>query len=104
MGTLLVSWVKLLSMEDDATKQKKYYELFDNLLESKSKYYNQIVVQLAGNVRFFYFKNKEWCKTKILPCLTSKDSIIFSAAWEGIAYYSYRLYKEYAYENQIYIW
>ena len=53
MGTLLVSWVKLLSMEDDATKQKKYYELFDNLLESKSKYYNQIVVQLAGNVRFF---------------------------------------------------
>ena len=100
MGTLLVSWVKLLSMEDDATKQKKYYELFDNLLESKSKYYNQIVVQLAGNVRFFYFKNKEWCKTKILPCLTSKDSIIFSAAWEGIAYYSYRLYKEYAYENQ----
>lgn len=100
IGILLMFWVKLLSMETELSKENKYYDLFEKLLNEKSQYQDQILCVLVGNVRFFYYKNLEWCKKYIIPYITSKDSDEFVASWEGIAYYSSALYKDFAYDYQ----
>lgn len=102
VGILTMFWVKLLSMETDSSKENIYYQLFEKILKDKSRYFDQVLCILGGNVRFFYYKNWDWCKHQILPFLTSEDSKEFAIVWEGIAYYSSELYKEFANDMQNY--
>ena len=96
VGIILMIWIKLLSQETEFSREKKYYSLFEKLLDKKSQYYDQTLCILVGNVRFLYHKNLEWCDKYIVPYITSKDHDEFVASWEGIAYQSSELYSDFA--------
>lgn len=102
VGALTLFWVKLLSMETDSSNENKYYQLFEKILKDKSSYFDQVLCTLAGNARFFYYRNSDWYRNHILPFLISEDSTEFAIAWEGIAYYSSELYKDFSNDMQSY--
>ena len=46
---------------------------------------------LVGQTAYLFAKDSEWTKRHIIPFLKSEDENEFTAAWEGMAWFSRRL-------------
>lgn len=99
VGVIVGFWIKLLSFEESSSEEKKYFGLFEKILND-NKYFEQILFVLVGNINLLYYRNPTWCKEYIVPYLTSKDPLKFKSSWEGIAFYSYEFDKKMATEFQ----
>ncbi|MBD5532804.1 MAG: DUF4020 domain-containing protein [Lachnospiraceae bacterium] len=93
-GILTLIWIKMLSYEDDNGIPPKYQELFEKILAEEEN--EQVICVLVGQMAFLFARDRKWCISNLFPILNSKSKKEFKAAWEGIAWFSRRLYKELA--------
>ena len=90
-GLLSTSWIKMLSYEKADGIPEGYKERFESLLKSDNSEKRQSICILVGQIAYLFAKDSEWTKEYILPFLQSEDEDEFTAAWEGVAWFSRRL-------------
>lgn len=93
-GILALTWIKMLSYEDDNSIPPKYKELFEKILAEEEN--EQVICVLVGQMAFLFVRDRKWCVSNLFPFLNSKSKKEFKAAWEGIAWLSGYLYEELA--------
>ena len=94
IGAILLSWIYMISYEDEITIPSKYKEHFEKAIRLRSWEKNVSVCILAGHFNFLCYRDKDWCINYLIPLLTSNDNKVFSSAWEGMTFFSNRINKD----------
>ena len=87
-GTILDCWIRMSSFHEGNVINKAYKELFNKCLASRTWEKNIAVGLFSGYFNYFYFKDQDWCFSKIKPLLEGKSEKTFSSAWEGFTMFS----------------
>lgn len=95
-GIIMHCWIDMLSYEKTKTIPHDYKDYFMNGLSIENMERDQCICLLAGQVAYLFAKDRKWCIKNILPLLKSENDVEFSSAWEGVAWFSRRLYEELA--------
>ena len=90
-GLLSTCWIKMLSYEKADGIPEEYKERFKSFLKSDNSEKRQSICILVGQTAYLFAKDSEWTKKYIFPFLQSGDEDEFTAAWEGVAWFSRRL-------------
>lgn len=90
-GLLSTCWIKMLSYEKTDGIPEEYMKRFEGFLGRENPEQRQSICILVGQVAYLFAKDSEWTKDNILPFLQSADENEFTAAWEGVAWFSRRL-------------
>lgn len=93
-GILAMCWIKMLSYQSAIEISQRYKDWFETILGQDER--EQMVCVLAGQIAFLFSRDREWVMSVLVPFLKSEKNADFKAAWEGIAWFSRRLYKELA--------
>lgn len=90
-GLLSTCWIKMLSYEIADGIPDEYKDRFESFLRSDNSERRQSICILVGQTAYLFAKDSEWTKKHILPFLQSEDEDEFTAAWEGVVWFSRRL-------------
>lgn len=90
-GLLSTCWIKMLSYEKVDGIPEEYKKRFESFLRSDNLEKRQSICILVGQTAYLFVKDSKWTKKIILPFLQSEDESEFTAAWEGVAWFSRRL-------------
>lgn len=90
-GLLSTCWIKMLSYERTDGIPEEYKKRFESFLRSDNSEKRQSICILVGQTAYLFAKDSEWTKEFILPFLQSEDEDEFTAAWEGVVWFSRRL-------------
>ena len=91
LGILLLIWIQMISIYNSLELQDYYKDLFDQCFSLKGKERRLAIGVLAGHFNFFYLRDKEWCRQRLIPLLTGDNKADYSAAWTGIVHFSRQL-------------
>lgn len=90
-GLLSTCWINMLSYEVSEGVPDEYKERFERFLGKDNLEQRQSICILVGQTAYLFAKDSEWTKKHIIPFLHSEDENEFTAAWEGMAWFSRRL-------------
>lgn len=93
-GTILLSWVQMLSYSGRKYLPEKYKGYFEEALSLHTWELVVAICILAGHYYFFYFLDQSWCTEQFNSMLEGSSKKRYAAAWEGITYFSARIFKD----------
>ena len=94
IGIILMCWIHMTSCSDDTSIPDSYKARFEEALQLHSWESEVANCILAGHFNFFCYRDKNWCVSHFEPMLTGKNKKEYLAAWEGVVYFSRRIYKD----------
>lgn len=96
LGNILISYIYMLSYSDNNGIPDKYKQFFELNLHMEGYEKRLALCVLAGYFNFFCLRDHDWCTEYLQPILESEDKEDFSAAWEGVVFFSRHLNKDVA--------
>lgn len=96
LGNVLLSYIYILSYYHCDGLPDNYKTFFDKALNLKGYDREISICVLAGYFNFFCLRDYKWCIEKFNSILQGDTKEAFSAAWEGIIYFSNYLNKNVA--------
>jgi len=93
-GILLLCWTHMVSYSENGRIPEQYKDLFEKALQLRSWEQEISICVLAGHFNFLCSRDRSWSISKLEPMLTSENKNHFINAWEGIVYFSRRIYLD----------
>lgn len=94
IGIILMCWIYMFSYSDDKSMLELYKTKFEEALQLNSWEREVAICILAGHLNFFCYRDRDWCISQFEPMLTGKNEKAYTAAWEGVVYFSRRISKD----------
>lgn len=94
IGMILLSWIIMISYNDDLIIPNQYKIYFDGALKLRPVEKRVVVCILAGYFNFLCYRDKDWCVERLVNLLSGNDKTFFSSAWEGFSFFSGRINKD----------
>lgn len=96
VGMILLCWVTLLSYESQNQFPDVYRKNFEMSLSLSSEEKNISIQVVAGNFNLFYYHDRKWTQTILLPMFIGNNKNQYLYAWKGVAFFSKWLNPELA--------
>lgn len=96
LGNILMSYVYMLSYREHDGIPIRYKQVFEKNLQLEGYERSIAICILTGHFNYFCLRDLNWSTEHLLPTLKSEYEKDFSAAWEGVVFFSRHLNKDVA--------
>ena len=96
LGNILISYIYMLSYCGEKGIPDRYKKFFEENLKLEGYEKQLVLCVIGGYFNFLCLRDHDWCMDQFSTILEGNEQESFSAAWEGVVFFSNRLNKDVA--------